>query len=631
MLIRKIAVLVVLAFCLAGVGTVNALVPDNLNASGSKIVTEGINNVPEDQAEMLKDLGLFIGTNNGFELHRHLTRAEAATLIVRFMGEEKEALSQKNKHPFKDVPSWADPYVGWLYKNKITYGIDATRYGSTHNVTYWQFATMLSRISLGYDDYIASGAGNEEERNFIDRVGQDPPGTDFFRADAVSMMTRFMRCYYLKDRSEPITVAQYLIEKGVFTNEQFVEAGIKIYPINYSGTEGGKITAYLVGVQFRESTLDGIFGDTTYPAADTRHFYAWKFEGDMTVLYRMNCLTLEDTEVARWPKEDMPKPWRIAYLATFGGKSLQGNDFLGIWYEDGVSLVTSDGEKTEKIAEGKDFGIDSKQYWEPYLLDGDKLVIVIDSTVYIFTKNGMISRILAPGVTFIGTENGLAVLYSEKNGFGIIQGVRLDDWTVTDIYKVLLPDTETAKYWAEDSHPLIRQHYGGLYDHGGAGIYGEAGLFTVREGRLERITSRPVLDVTFVRVGAGGAHAVLSHEPGTPPLGSSIYQYNGPMLTGEEGYAEVERLGNDPAHDILISGIEGRDSMVFFYSRTGVGMGNYDEFTYYPFYNSEEDHMGIVVMSFTAGRPEISFYDHDAQWYVQKEQERLNDLGYKPY
>lgn len=627
----KILLLTLIAVWFMGTTTVNALIPDNLNASSSKIITDGINNVAEDQAEMLKNLGLFIGTNKGFELHRHLTRAEAATLIVRFMGEEKNALAQKNKHPFKDVPTWADPYVGWLYKNKVTYGVGAARYGSTQNVTYWQFATMLSRISLGYDDYFSSGIGKEEEYIFIDRISQDPPGTDFFRADAVSMMARFLRCNYYKEPKGLITIAQYLIDKGVFTAEQFVKAGVKIYPINYSRLEGGKITAYLVGVPFSESKLANIAGDTSYPAADTQYFYAWKFEDDLTLLYLMDCLTLEEKQIAQWTKKEMSKIFDIAYFDTIVEKSSSVKDYMGIWHEKGVALISWDGVEAEIIATGKKFGIDSKHYKEPFLLDGDKLVVVIDGTVYIFTKKGTVNHVLAAGNTFIGTENGLAVLYSERNGYGIIQGVQLDDWIVTDNYRVPLPDKDDSEYWPSESYPLIRQHHGAPYGRGGAGIYGEAGLFTVNDGRLERVTSRPVLDLSFVRIGAGGAHVILSHEPGTPPLGDSIYQYDGPMLTGRKGYTESERLGNNPPHGILISGIEGRDSMVFFYSRTGVGMENYDEFTYYPFYNSEEDHMGIVVANFTAGRPEISFYEHDALWYVQKEQERLNELGYKPY
>ena len=100
---KKVIAFVLMTCCLFTATFAYAIVPGNMNASSSKIVTYGINNVAEEQAEMLKALGLFIGTNNGFELHRHLTRTEAAALIVRFMGEEKNALAQINKHPFKDV------------------------------------------------------------------------------------------------------------------------------------------------------------------------------------------------------------------------------------------------------------------------------------------------------------------------------------------------------------------------------------------------------------------------------------------------------------------------------------------------------------------------------------------------
>ncbi|NLV16402.1 MAG: S-layer homology domain-containing protein [Syntrophomonadaceae bacterium] len=610
---------VAMCFLAADAVPVNALVPGNINASSSKIITDGINNVAEEQAEMLKGLGLFFGTDHGFDLHRKLTRAEAAVLIVRFLGEEKKALEQNSKHPFTDVPAWASPYVGWLYQNKITNGVGTKLYGSAQDVTYEHFAVMLSRISIGSDDFISSGVGTEEERRFIDRENQDPPGTDFFRADAVSMLTRFMRCTYLKDQNEPITVAQLLLKKGVFTAEQFVKAGLKVYPVTYSQGEDGSLTARLEGVPFRKSKLTGINGDTSYPARETPYFYVWKDEGDATVLYRMDCLTLEADEVTRWTRENMPKPWHIAYFATLGGK-----DFLGIWHGDGVSLVSSDGMKTEKLAMGKDFGIDSKQYWEPYIWSNDKLVVTVDNTVFVITDNNVVHHVLQAGVTFVGAENGLAVLYSEKNDPGEIQGVRLDDWTITDTYRV--PPTEDSIY---GNRPLLRQYWGQLYGRGGAGIYGEAGLFTVREGRLERVTERPVLDVGFLRIGPVGAYVVLSHEPGSP-LGSMIYEYDGPLLTGKDGYAEIERLSNDPPHGIVIDSIQGADSMVFFSSRTGVGMDHYDVFTYYPVHNSEEDHMGIVVMSFAAGRPEISFAEHDQQWYVLQEQERLNALGYNP-
>ncbi|MDX9917687.1 MAG: S-layer homology domain-containing protein [Gudongella sp.] len=618
-MLKRIAIFAITLIMILSITTTFAIVPDNMGVVSSNIVTQGINNMAEDQANMLKGLGLFLGTDKGFELDRHLNRAEAAALIVRFMGEEKNAMAQSNKHPFVDVPIWADPYVGWLYKNKITNGIDATHYGSLNNVTYWQFATLLSRVSAGFDDFISTGVGKEDELDSIDQTGQESLATNFSRADAVSILTRFMRLPYFKDQSRSITIAQYLLEKEVFTTEQFVDFGTKIYPVYYSGTENGEITAQMESVVFSTSDLSGISGNTTYPTVETEYFYAWVNKDDSSILYKLDALSLEETIITEWNYEALAQPKRIYYFTT-----LSGSDFLGVWHEDGVSLIATDGVNTDIIASGKDFKIDNLQEWESYLWDNGKLLIVIDNTVYLFTEQDMITHQLPENTTFIGFENGLAILYSKDNENGIIQGVQVSDWTTTDTYNIPL---ENAPY---EGYPMVRQHHGGIYDSRGSGIYGEGGLYVVEEGRLVQITSRPVLDLSFVRIGASGAYVILSHEPGTAPFGSSIYQYNPPYMTGEDNYVEVERLGNDPEHGIMISGISGRDSMVFFYSSIGVGMDNYDEFTYYPVFNAEEDHIGIVVMNFTAGRPEISFYEHDAQWYVQEEQKRLNELGYRP-
>ena len=63
----------------------------------------------EAQAQMLCDLGLFRGTENGFELEKLMTRAEAAAMLTRFLGAEQEALAGDWEHPFTDVPQWACP------------------------------------------------------------------------------------------------------------------------------------------------------------------------------------------------------------------------------------------------------------------------------------------------------------------------------------------------------------------------------------------------------------------------------------------------------------------------------------------------------------------------------------------
>ena len=65
----------------------------------------------EAQAQMLYDLGLFRGTEKGFELEQPMTRAEAAVMLTRFLGAEQTALEGAWTHPFTDVPEWAAPYL----------------------------------------------------------------------------------------------------------------------------------------------------------------------------------------------------------------------------------------------------------------------------------------------------------------------------------------------------------------------------------------------------------------------------------------------------------------------------------------------------------------------------------------
>lgn len=105
----------------------------------------------ENEAVMLKDLGLFKGTNNGFELERQPNRAEAGVMLIRMLGKESVALAEDNDHPFVDVPEWASPYVGYMYQNGLTNGISISEYGSQNFIDSKSYATMLMRV-LGYDD-----------------------------------------------------------------------------------------------------------------------------------------------------------------------------------------------------------------------------------------------------------------------------------------------------------------------------------------------------------------------------------------------------------------------------------------------------------------------------------------------
>ena len=69
-------------------------------------------------ADQLKDLGLFQGTEDGYELDRAPTRGEAATMLVRLLGKEAEAKELTYEAPFTDLDDWQKPYVQYLYDNK---------------------------------------------------------------------------------------------------------------------------------------------------------------------------------------------------------------------------------------------------------------------------------------------------------------------------------------------------------------------------------------------------------------------------------------------------------------------------------------------------------------------------------
>lgn len=104
-----------------------------------------------DSADKLSDMGLFSGTQLGYELDRAPTRAEASVMLVRLLGGEQEAMAGTFETPFTDVPTWAAPYVGWLYENGLTAGATATTFDPQGTCSAQMYSAFLVR-SLGYNE-----------------------------------------------------------------------------------------------------------------------------------------------------------------------------------------------------------------------------------------------------------------------------------------------------------------------------------------------------------------------------------------------------------------------------------------------------------------------------------------------
>lgn len=82
-------------------------------------------------ADRLKDVGLFQGTNQGYQLDKAPTRAEASAMLVRLLGKEAEAEKLTYTAPFTDLKGWEKPYVQYLYDNGLANGMSATAYNPT--------------------------------------------------------------------------------------------------------------------------------------------------------------------------------------------------------------------------------------------------------------------------------------------------------------------------------------------------------------------------------------------------------------------------------------------------------------------------------------------------------------------
>ena len=102
-------------------------------------------------ADSLHEMGLFQGTQNGYDLDRTPTRAEAAVMLVRLLGKEDEAKALTYTAPFTDLKGWEKPYVQYLYSNGLANGTNRTTFHPTGKCTAQMYATFLLR-ALGYSD-----------------------------------------------------------------------------------------------------------------------------------------------------------------------------------------------------------------------------------------------------------------------------------------------------------------------------------------------------------------------------------------------------------------------------------------------------------------------------------------------
>lgn len=458
-------------------------------AAGAAQVGTIDNNYPGDteaQAQMLYDLGLFKGTDKGFALEKSMTRAEASVMLTRLLGAEKTALAGNWKHPFTDVPQWADKYVGWLYQNGLTKGVSATLYGSQHNVTCGQYCIFLTRAHLDADSYQGTAFVDNDEVRQTDEEG-------FIRGDAVSLSARLLSTNYAKNGDESDrSVAEKLIDDGVFTAEQFKNAAWDVLSRDYSNDYqyDGKwnliaspFVCQIADVTVAQCPIDGV-----QPVSGTDRYAQSDMEQSDFILYRMDSKTMKLTQVLSLPQESS-----VEYLGRAGE-----TDYLLVYDRktETYSLCSVHGDtvKTElTLTEAQ------QQAARTVYQSARGCIICTDETTgYKLTETGVEPLGVAAGICRL-TDNGMTVTQNCTADETVLtaynwNGQKTDSYTISNAYQS--DDAEVRKHCA----PRIIGSDGAL-------LWGTAGLYREENGRLVQVTDSPVISV---KQDADGAYYAVS-------------------------------------------------------------------------------------------------------------------------
>ena len=176
----------------------------------------------DKKAEVLSQLNILKGDEDGFRLDRSPTRIEAVIIMLRLTGSEQTALEKNLHHPFSDVPDWASAYAGYAYASSITSGVSENEFGTDEPLTAGQFAAFALR-ALGYDDANGDFDVDSALKFAYDKkiISAKVDEKDFKRRDTVSILYDILGA---KLKNSDTTLAEKLKTLGVFTEQDEIEA-----------------------------------------------------------------------------------------------------------------------------------------------------------------------------------------------------------------------------------------------------------------------------------------------------------------------------------------------------------------------------------------------------------------------
>ncbi|MBP2115305.1 hypothetical protein J2Z70_005492 [Paenibacillus silagei] len=192
-------------------------------------------------AEGLNRLGLFSGTEHGYELSRVPTRAESLVMMLRLWGKEKEVLESTYKNPFTDT-GWEGRYVSYAYTKGVVNGIDEFRFGGDRPISLNQYCSMVLRV-LGYSE-TKGDFTYETAVSFASIVlGIDLTKEREFNRGTLAKISSYV--LNTRSKNQLATLGQTLSATDVFTTQQLKEA--RALWEQDKNLDGATILIYAVG------------------------------------------------------------------------------------------------------------------------------------------------------------------------------------------------------------------------------------------------------------------------------------------------------------------------------------------------------------------------------------------------
>ena len=179
----------------------------------------------EAKADVLKELGLFLGSGTGYDLEREPTRQEALIMLIRMLGEEKAAAAYGGGSRFTDLTGWegGKNYIAYGASKGYTSGTTATTFSQYELAGLDTYLTFLLR-ALGYSDAKGDFVWNRTSQSLAVQIGlmtqeqlDDALASGFYRDHVVIISYNALNTS-LKDGS--MTLGQKLVKAGVITQDQ---------------------------------------------------------------------------------------------------------------------------------------------------------------------------------------------------------------------------------------------------------------------------------------------------------------------------------------------------------------------------------------------------------------------------